>query len=71
MLAMTMTETLRKAIKTGGFTRYAIRQATGIDQAALMRFMRGKTITLETADCLAEFFNLRLAPAKEKKSTGR
>ena len=71
MLAMTMTETLRKAVKSGGFSRYAISQATGVNQSALMRFVQGKTIMLDTADRLAEFFNLSLTPAKKKKSTDR
>jgi len=59
----TMTEVLKAAIEESGLTRYRIAKDTGIDQAALMRFMRGEqSLRLDKADALAKYFRLRLVP---------
>jgi hypothetical protein len=56
-----MTEVLKAAIEESGLTRYRISVDTGIDQAALMRFMRGETsLRLDKADVLAEYLGLEL-----------
>lgn len=61
----TMTEVLKAAIVESGLTRYRIAKDTGIDEAALMRFVRGDTsIRLDKADVLAEYLGLELAKRK-------
>jgi transcriptional regulator with XRE-family HTH domain len=62
-----MTDVLKAAIEQSGLTRYRIAKDTGIDEAALMRFVRGETsLRLDRADVLAEFLGLELAKRKAK-----
>jgi transcriptional regulator with XRE-family HTH domain len=57
----TITDVLRAAIEQSGLTRYRIAKDTGIDEAGLMRFMRGETsLRLDKADVLAEYLGLTL-----------
>jgi transcriptional regulator with XRE-family HTH domain len=52
---------MRNAIEESGLTRYRIAKDTGIDEAALMRFVRGETsIWLDRPDVVAEYFGLGL-----------
>jgi transcriptional regulator with XRE-family HTH domain len=63
----TMTEVLKAAIEDSGLTRYRISKDTGIDEAALMRFMRGETsLRLDRADVLADYLGLELVKQKAK-----
>jgi transcriptional regulator with XRE-family HTH domain len=63
----TMTEALKAAIEESGLTRYRIAKDTGIDQAALMRFMRGETsLRLDRADVLADYLGLETVKRKGK-----
>jgi transcriptional regulator with XRE-family HTH domain len=63
----TMTDVLKAAIAESGLTRYRIAKDTGIDEAALMRFMRGETsLRLDRADVLAEYLGLELTKRKAK-----
>ena len=63
----TMTDVLRDAIEQSGLTRYRIAKDTGIDEAALMRFVRGETsLRLARADVLAEYLGLELVKRKVK-----
>lgn len=69
---MTLSERLRKAVISSKKTRYAIAVGAGIDHAVLRRFMRGeRDIKLTTAEHLAEYLELELAPKKTKKSAAR
>ena len=57
---MAVSDQLREAIKGYG-TVYAVARDSGVDQAVLGRFMRGeRSLYLETADRLCEFFGMRL-----------
>ena len=57
----TITEKLLNAIRQSGQSLYAIAQATGIDKAALGRFVAGKqSLRLDRADKLAAHFGLVL-----------
>ena len=59
----TVTDALKVAIERSGLTRYRIAKDTGIDEAALMRFLRGETsLRLDKADRLAAYLGLRLVP---------
>jgi transcriptional regulator with XRE-family HTH domain len=65
---LTMTDMLKSAIEQSGLTRYRISKETGIDEAALMRFMRGETsLRLDRADVLAEYLGLELVKRKPKR----
>jgi hypothetical protein len=72
----TMTDVLKAAIEGSGLTRYRIAKDTGIDEAALMRFVRGETsLRLDRADVLAEYLGLELVrrkgkPWNQKRSSG-
>jgi transcriptional regulator with XRE-family HTH domain len=66
-LKLTMTEVLKAAIEESGLTRYRIAKDTGIDEAALMRFMRGEqSIRLDKADVLADYLGLELRPKRKQ-----
>lgn len=65
---MNLTERLRKAILTSKQSRYAIAIGAGIDHAVLRRFVHGeRDITLGTAEHLAAYLGLELAPKKTRK----
>lgn len=56
-----MSDTLRRTIRDSGLTIYRVAKDTGVSQASLLRFMRGeRSLRLDIADGLAEFFGLRL-----------
>ncbi|MBS3734003.1 MAG: helix-turn-helix transcriptional regulator [Phycisphaerae bacterium] len=70
MLAMgskaPISNALRKAIRASGLTRYRISKESGVDQAALSRFMAGKTgLTSDTLDRLADILGLELRTRPE------
>jgi transcriptional regulator with XRE-family HTH domain len=55
----TVSDAVRRAILASGLSRYRISQETGLDQAALSRFMAGKTsLTLTSLDALADMLGL-------------
>lgn len=56
-----VSDDLRKAIRSSPISRYRIFKLTGIDQAALSRFLNKRSgISLETVDRLAAVLRLRL-----------
>lgn len=61
------TETIRDAVNASKESRYAISQATEIDQAALKRFAEGGDAVGATLDKLAEYFGLELKPKKPRR----
>lgn len=64
-------ETIRKHIENSGKTRYRISLESGVDQATLCRLMQGKTVTIETADILLDYFDLAIkGKAKKRKPKG-
>lgn len=67
--------TIRKALATSGVTRYAISQATGIDQGQLSRLMRGQSgLSIERLETLAKFLGLEItirAKRKQGKTNGK
>lgn len=63
----TITETLKKRLEAeiaSGVSVYAIAKRSGIHKSILGRFLSDerKKIRLETADKLADYFGLELAP---------
>ena len=58
-----MTERLRQAIEESGLTVSALAAQAKIPQPMLQRFVVGKRdLRMKTADKLAVYFNLELAP---------
>ena len=63
-----MTEVLKTAIRESGSTRYRISKDTGIDEAGLMRFVRGESsLRLDKADVLSEYLGLELVRRRKAK----
>jgi transcriptional regulator with XRE-family HTH domain len=61
MKAKKFSEQLRLAIKAGPMSCYALSQATGVDEAALSRFVNGKRgLSLPTIDLLVAVLRARL-----------
>jgi plasmid maintenance system antidote protein VapI len=57
----TLSEQLRDEIGSAKVSAYELAEASGVDRSVLSRFLAGKrTITLETADRLAEVLKLKL-----------
>lgn len=56
-----LSEQVRECLKTCGQTRYAVSQATGIDQAVLSRFMWGETLLSGASlDVLGKYLRLEV-----------
>jgi len=65
---------IRAAIENCGMTRYRISKNTGIDAAALCRFVQGQVgLTLDSLDKLAECIGLHVTTiaAKPRSKKGR
>ncbi len=63
---------LRQAILKGKKSRYKLWQETGIEQAALSRFMSSKTgLNIETLEQLAPALGFELVLRKKKKTLRR
>lgn len=61
-----LTDPLRTAIAESGLSLLTLAERTGVQRASLMRFLRGeRSLRLDKADILAEFFGLTLQPAKQ------
>jgi transcriptional regulator with XRE-family HTH domain len=61
----TLSEQLRASLDQAPVSRYRVAKQTGIEQAALSRFMAGKrSLSLPSAEKLAEFLGLTLLPAE-------
>lgn len=72
---MSLTDQLHDAIEASGLSLYMVAKATGVPYAVVHAFANGqRTITLETAEKLAELFRMKLtAPRRPKfeKAPGR
>lgn len=64
----TISGQVRKAITSSGISRYRISLETGIDKAALSRFMAGKVgLTLNSVDKLAEYLDLEIVQRRKQR----
>ncbi len=63
--AMTVSDQLRRAIEASGESRYAIAQATGVNQSTLSRFMHGGGLTSENLDLIAKHLGMELRVRKK------
>lgn len=58
----TISDVLRRAIRTSGLPMLRIQKATGVHRVCLVRFVRGdQSLLLNKAEKLAEFFGLKLS----------
>jgi transcriptional regulator with XRE-family HTH domain len=63
---MDVIDTLRQAIKRAEVSQYRICQDTGIDKAALSRFVSGERgLSMENIDALCRYLGLTLKPTKK------
>jgi transcriptional regulator with XRE-family HTH domain len=63
-----ISERIREAIEMADVSRYQISISTGVDQAALSRFMsRERGLSMEAIDALAEYFGFELVVRKKSQ----
>jgi hypothetical protein len=64
-----LSDQVRKAVDASKISRYAICQVTGIDQAALSRFMAaapgGRGLNMKTLDALADVLDLNIVAGRK------
>ena len=60
-------ENIAKAIEKSGKSRYQINKDTGIDQAVLCRIVSGGSCSIETADILCKYLEIRLMVKSQEK----
>jgi transcriptional regulator with XRE-family HTH domain len=59
---------LRRAILESGLSRYAISVKSGVDQAALSRFLAGKrSLSLDSVDKLVDVLGLEVRLPRKRK----
>ena len=62
--AMSLSDTIRNAVLASGLSQRQIEEETSLGRGLLARFLSGeRDIQLSTADRLADYFGLTLAPA--------
>lgn len=67
MAKQSFSDQIRQAILNSDLTRYQISQQTGIDQAALSRFVHGERgLALDNVDLIAELLGLEVTQKKAK-----
>jgi len=67
-----LTDQIRRALETSGKSRYAIAKTTGVDQAALSRFVHGGGLSMESLDLVAEHLGLKIIgpESRSRKAKG-
>lgn len=64
-----MAEALKRAIESSGLTFKALERETGVTRQSLMAFMKGeRTLRLDIADQVANYFGLIVGPASQPKA---
>jgi hypothetical protein len=59
---------LRRAILESGLSRYAVSVRSGVDQAALSRFIADKSsLNLDSVDKLVDMLGLEVRPRRKRK----
>ena len=63
-----LSDQVRKAASECGISQYALSRVTGIDKAAMSRFISGERgLSIENLDALADVLNLRIVAGKPKR----
>jgi hypothetical protein len=69
--SLKFTDEIRAAIENCGITRYRIAKDTGIDAAALCRFIHGQVgLSMDSLDKLAEYIGFHIELDKPKTTKG-
>ena len=64
-----MTDALKRAIESSGLPFLTLEQETGVTRQSLMAFMKGeRTLRLDIADQVANYFGLIVRPALQPKA---
>jgi transcriptional regulator with XRE-family HTH domain len=67
-----MTDALKRAIEASGLPFLTLEQETGVTRQSLMAFMKDeRTLRLDMADRVANYFKLTVAPATKPKRKGK
>lgn len=67
-----MSDALKKAIELSGMTFKALERETGVTRQSLMSFMKDeRTLRLDMADRVANYFKLTVATASKPKRKGK
>ena len=67
-----ITEALKRAITSSGLTFKALEHETGVTRQSLMAFIKGaRTLRLDMADRVANYFGLTVGPASKAKRKGK
>jgi plasmid maintenance system antidote protein VapI len=65
-------EILREAIRKSSQSLQRLSELTGVQRASLSRFVRGeRTLRLDMAERLAEYFGLELRPTRKRRQHER
>jgi len=62
-----LSDQVRDAVENSGMSRYAICKAIGLNQGTLSRFMRGRGLSLDTLDQMAELLGLEVTVKRTKR----
>lgn len=62
-------DTIKKAIKKSGKTRYQIAKETGVNESQLCKIMQGTDLRCATADILCEYLGLELIKKESKRKS--
>jgi transcriptional regulator with XRE-family HTH domain len=65
---MTFSDQIRTAIQRSKLSRYRLSKESGIDQAALCRFLQGSGLTSSTLDALADVLRLSVKVKGPRKA---
>ena len=69
--AQQFSDEIRAAVENCDMTRYQIAQRTGIDAAALCRFVQGRAgLSMDSLDRLAECLGLHVYSEREPRAKG-
>jgi transcriptional regulator with XRE-family HTH domain len=69
MCLMTISDQIRAAILNAGISRYELARRSGVSEAALSKFVNGRSITTALLDRLAHPLGLRLIVRKSSTRT--
>ena len=69
---LSFSDQARRAIREAPITRYRLSQRTGVDQAVLSRFIKGKVgISLDSLDLIAAELGWAIVAAEDRPRGGR
>jgi len=71
MRRLSISETLRRAIEAYPASLCELGRQSGVDKAALSRFLRGGDLKIVSVERLAGLFKLELRPAGPDKTKGQ